>query len=171
MNTPLQFDMFEGDQPLLDRMRVSWWKAAEGQGAICPCCDRKGKVYRIKLHRTFAYALRWTYLNGEKDGWVDVQNKGPRFILKSKNYGMLTHWGMLESAGNRSGLWRVTQKGKDFMDNLITVPSSIFIYDNKAWGESDEQVSFQGCFKEAFDYDEMMSARFDWSKIQLKKEL
>lgn len=170
MIEPLQFEMFPGEQQMLERIRRNWSQAIEGDGAICPCCDRSGKVYRIRLNQTYALALRWIYLNGEADGWVNVQNKGPRVILKGKNYGMLHHWGLLESFGSRSGVWRVTEKGKDFANGLIKVPASVFIYDDKVWGFSEEQTTFKGCFKESFNFDEMMSSRFDWTKISKEKK-
>jgi hypothetical protein len=166
MYEQLQFPIFPGDDALLQRMRNSWLKAIAGDGAICPCCDRHGKVYRIRLHQTFALALRWIYLNGDEEGWVNVQTKGPRFILKSKNYGMLTHWGLIESFANRSGIWRITPKGKAFANGQIMLPASIFIYDNNLFGFSEEETSYRGCFKETFNFDEMMSARFDWTKIK-----
>lgn len=163
-----QSPMFDDESNFLDKMRRDWNIAIKGDGAICPCCDRSGKVYRIRLNQTYALALRWIYLNGDEHGWVNVQNKAPRVILKGKNYGMMAHWGLLESYGNRSGIWRVTEKGKAFCSGMIKVPASVFIYDDKVWGFSDEEITFRGCFKETFDFDEMMSSRFDWTKI--KKE-
>lgn len=170
MYEQLDFPTFPGDDSLIRRIRNSWLKAIAGDGAICPCCDRHGKVYRLRLHQTFALALRWIYLNGDENGWVNVQNKGPRVILKSKNYGMLAHWGLIESFGKRSGVWRVTEKGKAFGAGLITVPASAFIYNDEVVGFSEEEITFRGCFKETFDFDEMMSARFDWTKISKEKK-
>jgi hypothetical protein len=122
------------------------------------------------LNQTYALALRWIYQHGNEEGWINVQNNGPRVILKGKNYGMLAHWGMLEPFGNRSGIWRITKKGEEFVSGHITVPASVFIYDDVVWGFSDEEITFRGCFKESFDFDEMMSARFDWTKINQGKK-
>jgi len=165
-----QLDMFGGDGAFLNRMRNNWKTAIEGDGGICPCCDRSGKVYQLRLHQTFALGLRWIDVHGEEDGWINVQNNAPRFMLKSKNYGMLAHWGILESFSMRSGIWRVTPKGKDFLRGLINLPSSVFIYDDKVWAFSSEEVSFRGCFGTHFDFDEMMSAQFKWANLQVKKK-
>lgn len=166
MTEALQFEMFENEKPLMSRMRERWWHAVKGDGAICPVCDRSGKIYRIRLNQTYALALRWIYLHGDENGWVNVQKKGPRIILKGKNYGMLHHWGLLESFGKRSGVWRITEKGKAFGAGLIKVPASVFIYDDIVYGFSEEEITFKQCFKESFNFDEMMSARFDWTKIK-----
>lgn len=161
----MQSDMFPAEQAVLDAMRSKWRKAIEGDGGVCPCCDRHGKVYKLTLHKTFACAIAWLVAKAGQDGWVEVQNKGPRWLLRSKNYGMLTHWGLIESAGTRSGVWRATQKGRDFICGNITVPAAVFIYDDKTWGFDDSQTTFGACIKNRFDFEEMMDARFDWANI------
>ena len=160
-----QDDFFGGEHQWLGTMRKNWRKAIEGDGAICPCCDRKGKVYPIKLNKTYACAVAWIMVNGDAEGWVNVQKKGPRWMLAGKNYGMLTHWGLIESAGTRSGIWRATLKGRDFVRGLTTVPSAVFIYDDRVWGFEDKQTTFSECIKNRFDFDEMMNTRFDWSNV------
>lgn len=164
-----QIDMFGGNKSYLAMLRENWHTAIVGDGAICPCCDRSGKVYRLTLNQTYALSLRWIAVHGEEDGWINVQNNAPRFMLKGKNYGMLAHWGVLESFSMRSGIWRVTQKGKDFLQGLINLPSSAFIYDDKVWAFSSEEVTFRGCFGKNFDFDEMMSSQFKWANIQKGK--
>jgi len=162
-----QFDMFGDESAWLNKLRTNWSKAIEGGGAICPCCDRNGKVYRARLHQTMALALRWIAVNKEDDdGWVNVQNKGPRWMLKGKNYCLLEHWGLIESKSNRSGVWRATPKALEFIDGTITMPSAVYIYDNRVWGFDDEETSFRSCFGKYFDFDEMMSAQFKWANIK-----
>ena len=163
-----QMDMFGNEGAWLERMRRNWRMAIEGDGGIGPCCDRSGKVYRFKLNQTHALSLRWIQIHGDQDGWVDVQNKAPRWILKGKNYSMLTHWGLLESKGNRSGVWRVTKKAEDWIAGRMGIPESVFIYDNRVWGESDEQTPFRGCIGKHFDFDEIMSSQFNWANLKGK---
>jgi len=161
-----QLDMFGDEGSWLQKMRQNWKKAIEGDGAICPCCDRAGKVYRFKLNQTHALSVRWIQVHGGEDGWVDVQNRAPRWILKGKNYSMMAHWGLLESKSNRSGIWRTTRKADDWLAGKIDLPESVFIYDNRAWGESEEQISFRGCIGKLFDFDEIMSSQFNWANIK-----
>lgn len=165
----MQGDMFPAEQQWLDAMRSKWRKAIEGDGGICPCCDRSGRVYPIKLNRTYACAVAWIIANGGADGWVNVQKKGPRWILAGKNYGMLVHWDLIESAGTRSGVWRATMRGREFVRGNITVPAAVFIYNDKVWGFEDRDVTFPECVKVDFDFDQMMDTRFDWSSIVGRK--
>lgn len=163
-----QSDMFEDEGMFLARMRSNWNKAIEGEGAHCPCCGKWGKVYKIKLSQHLALCLRWIAVHGDEDGWVDVQNKAPRWILKSKTYPLLEHWALIESAQKRSGIWRATLRGQDFVGGLTQLPAAVHIYDNKVWGFESEETSFRGCFGKHFDYDEMMSDQFNWANIRTK---
>jgi len=166
-----QFDMFEGEGSFLAKMRNNWNKSIEADGGFCPCCGKWGKVYKTKLSQHLALCLRWMYIHGDAvDGWVDVQNTAPRWMLKSKTYPLLEHWDLIESKSTRSGIWRVTLRGQDFLNGLINLPSAVHIYDNKVWGFDAEEVSFRGCFGTHFDFDEMMSDQFKWANLQEKKQ-
>lgn len=151
----------------LEGVREEWVATIEGKGGTCPCCDRWGKVNKLSLSQHLALCLRWIYLNGDKndDGWVHVQNKAPRWMLKSKTYSTLEHWGLIEGMEKRSGVWRATPKGIAFQNSSIMVPASVYIYNKKVWGIDSVETSFQGCFGKHFNFDEMMSERFDWSNV------
>lgn len=165
-----QVEMFESESVWLAKMRSTWNKSIEGEGAFCPCCGKWGKVYKIKLSQHLALCLRWIAINGDEDGWVDVQNKAPRWMLKSKTYPLLEHWGLIDSQSKRSGVWRATLKGQDFINGANAMPSAVHIYDNKVWGFESEEVSFRGCFGKHFDFDEMMSSQFRWADLKGKKD-
>jgi hypothetical protein len=163
-----QVALFESETDLIERIREKWAIAIGGDGAFCPCCGKWGKVYKQKLNEHLALCLRWIYVHGGTDGWVNVQNTAPRWMLKSKTYPLLSHWQLIESQGSRSGIWRATAKGRMFADGLESVSSAVYIYDNGIWGFADEEVSFRGCFGKHFDFDELMSERFDWAKLKEK---
>ncbi len=42
------------------------------------------------------------------------------------------------------------------------LPLAVYVYDNNVKGFSSEEITFRGCFAVTFDFDEMMSARFNW---------
>ena len=161
-----QFDLFEGEGMFLAKMRNNWNKSIESDGSFCPCCGKWGKVYKRKLDQHLALCLKWISRQGDEDGWVDVQNKGPRWMLKSKTYPLLEHWQMIESQSKRSGVWRVTLRGQDFLAGHTSVPAAVHIYDNRVWGFEAEEVSFRGCFGRQFDFDEMMSEQFNWANLR-----
>jgi len=161
-----QLDMFNNEGHFLARMRNNWNKVIEADGGYCPCCGKWGKVYKMKLSQHLALSLRWIALHGEQDGWIDVQNKAPRWMLKSKTYNLLEHWDMIESQSHRSGVWRATVTGLLFISGDVTAPSAVHIYDNRKWGVEDEQTTFRGCFGKHFDFEEMMSDQFNWAVIK-----
>jgi len=165
-----QLEMFDNEGEWLKKLRTNWGTAIEADGGFCPCCGKWGKVYKVKLSQHLALCLRWMYLRGDDDGWVDVQNSAPRWMLKSKTYPLLQHWKFLEPKSRRSGVWRITPEGTDFVRGLITAPSAVHIYDNSIWGYEDEDTSFRGCFDKHFDFDEMMSDQFNWANIRPKDE-
>jgi hypothetical protein len=164
-----QFEMFESEGAWLAKMRHNWNKSIEADGAFCPCCGKWGKVYKIKLSQHLALCLRWISISTDEEGWVDVQNKAPRWMLKSKTYPLLEHWGLIESQAKRSGVWRATPMGHEFIGGAIAMPSAVHIYDNKVWGFEAQEVSFRGCFGKHFDFDEMMSSQFKWADLRSAK--
>ena len=153
----------------LEIARETWRNAIEGDGAYCPCCDKWGKVYKMKLSQHLALCLRWIATHGDEDGWVDVQNSAPRWILKSKTYNLLVHWGLIQGRDKRSGVWRATPRGRDFINANCTMPAAVYIYNNQVWGVDATQTSFRGCFGKHFNFDEMMSTQFRWSEVVTRR--
>jgi len=157
-------ELFAEEAVYLERMRTSWNQTIEGEGGHCPCCGKWGKVYKTKLSQHLALCLKWIIDHG--DAWVDVQNEAPRWMLKSKTYPLLEHWALIESRGTRSGIWTATQRGRDFVSGYESMPEAVYIYDNRRWGFSEAEVNFRQCFGKHFDFDELMSAQFNWAKLR-----
>ena len=160
-----QIDMFNGEEAYLRKMRENWKKDIEAKGRRCSCCDRYGKVYRRPLSQHLALCLRWIYVQSEDNDWVDVQNTAPRWMMKSKAYPLLEHWNLIESKEHRSGIWKVTERGVNFIHGYLTVPAAVHIYDNRVWGFESENTDFRKCFGKHFNFEEMMEAEFNWAKI------
>lgn len=160
-----QVALFESEADFLAHIKEKWSDSIMGDGAFCPCCGKWGKVYKYKLSEHLALCLRWIVVHGDHNGWANVQNTAPRWMLKSKTYPLLAHWQLIEPQGKRSGVWKATVKGRMFADGQTTEPSAVYIYDNSNWGFSSEEVSFRGCFGKHFDFDELMSERFDWASL------
>lgn len=137
----------------------------KGEGGVCPCCMRKGKIHRYRIHKTEAAALRWMQVNSGVNRWVDVQKFAPRWMLRSKTYSILKHWDLIESRSKRSGLWRVTLRGIDFINGIIDIPEGVFVFNDTVYGYEKQRIYFRQCFDVAFDFAEFMSARFNWAAI------
>jgi len=120
------------------------------------------KLYKWNLLAVMAVSLVKIYkLDYEYPGkWVHVIKE---VKTVDGTYAKLRHWGLLEPKGDdpegdtkASGYWRITQKGRDFVRGLITVPKNIFIFDNKLIRVSGEEVSIKEALGKKFSYAEMM---------------
>jgi len=132
-------------------------------GTICPCCGQICKLYPRKLNSTMARGLIWMVREFERTGrWICVPEKAPRFVLKTKEYGTLAHWGLVEPRPNddpskkRSGYWRPTQKGIDFVYRRRMVPSHVFLYNNRVRKVSTTHIYIDEALASHFDYSELM---------------
>jgi hypothetical protein len=103
---------------------------------------------------------RWR--GGEGLTWVDIQREGNRQVLKSREMGKLKFWGLIEAESRvppekkHSGKWRPTQRGEDFVDEEIQVPSHIFLYNNEYQGQTTTLVGIRECLGDHFSYEELM---------------
>lgn len=170
-----QLDFFGDAGQYLAQLKTNWRATIENDGGHCPCCGKWGKIAPQGMNETRALGLLWlSRAKADDDGWVDIPNTAPRWMLRGKTYTTLQHWGLVESANTREdttkksdGLWRLTAKGLHFVCGTITVPKKAYIYNNAVEGWSDECVSFRDCFGRHFDYDEIMADNFNLNAIKL----
>ena len=146
--------------------RNDWDTMIKGKGGFCPCCDRWGKVYKLKLNKSLVRALDWIANNGDASGWVDVQRTAPRWMLRGKTYPLLAHWGLIESRLQRSGIWRATAKGTLFVAGLDTAPAAVYVFDDKVVGVDSTQVTYTSCLGVDFNRDELLTTRYDRSDVR-----
>jgi hypothetical protein len=138
-------------------------------GTTCPCCDRYAKLYKRKLNTGMVRTLVWLYMRNAKFGayaWIDVPRTAPRRTLNSAETGKLAHWGLAENKPNEddpskkhTGFWRITRRGRRFVQGRIRIPSHVYLYDNERWGMTTEtKVNIEDALGEPFDYQELMEA-------------
>jgi len=142
----------------------------ESKGVICPSCDRLAKVYHYSLNSGQARCLVGMYYLTKKfnpeDGWIHITKAFAQELNLNANtlaYTRLSFWGMLEPARenpdptkNASGLWRLTDKGTQFVEGRITVPRSVIIYSNTLLGVSDDTTDIETAVDNKFNYQELM---------------
>lgn len=156
---------------LLD-LKKDWRFTIEGEGGYCPCCDRWGKISPFTLTETHALALLWMSKQDTADGWIDVPPLAPQWMLRGKNYQLMAKWELIEkgsktnSATRSDGMWRITERGWDFIRGHISVPTKAYIYNNSIEGWSEEEMEFKDCFGKRFNYEQVMSDQFCWSDIR-----
>ena len=165
--------LFRGAEAVLIKLRMEWEITISNDGGYCPCCARWGKISPQGMTEARSLALLWISRAPKDDGWVNVQKLAPKWILRAKNYSLLKHWGLIESAVNTeanrrgSGRWRVTEKGQLFINETLSVPSKVYLYNDTVQGWSTDRVYFRDCFGTRFSYDEVIAENFNWARITL----
>jgi hypothetical protein len=56
-----------------------------------------------------------------------------------------------------SGRWRITEKGNLFIENKITIPKYVLLYNHEQYGFEGEEVSVLECLGKNFNYSELMT--------------
>lgn len=138
------------------------------EGVACPCCNQFVKMYKRKLNSSMAYALMIMYRFHKKKGslrFVKMNEEVAKLGIPSSNieYPKLKYWDLVEEMENHdetkkcSGFWRLTKKGYDFIQEKITVPSHVYVYNKKRYGYSEKKVGIAKVFSKKFDYNELMN--------------
>jgi hypothetical protein len=138
-------------------------KLLRGESVRCPCCDQNAKVYRRTIHAGMAAQLIRIYKAGlnAPDGWVSVDEIYSHGA--SGDYAKLRFWGLVESKDKRgpddnaSGYWRVTPRGDDFVNERISVPAHVLVYNNEKLGvDSAETIRIRDALGTQFSYQQLM---------------
>jgi hypothetical protein len=137
------------------------------KGIDCPCCRQFVKLYKRKLNSGMAVTLLRIYneSKGDEEKWIPV--KEFLRINKYKNshdWTLLKHWGLLEekehienNTTKSSGYWKITEKGKEFVMNKISVPNKVHIYNNIVLGFSEDKTTIIESLGKHFNYKELFS--------------
>jgi hypothetical protein len=144
------------DELTLGEARV-WLRERVEEGTTCPCCQQYTKLYaKRQLHGTIAATLINVYRRGEE--WVYL----PSVPQRSRDFAFVTYWFLAEQAkekredGVKKGLWRITPKGVNWVENRIKIPKYARVYDNqliRLWGEPVSIIDVLGT---RFDYPTLM---------------
>jgi hypothetical protein len=144
-----------------------WLRERVDHGAACPCCTQFAKVYRRKIHSTMARDLLITYREAGQE-WFHLPS-----LLASRagvrpgqggDFCKLAYWGLIEEddavrddGSTRSGWWRITDLGDQFVRNRLAVPKYARIYDGRCMGLVDESMAtIRDALGSKFNYDDLM---------------
>jgi hypothetical protein len=153
-------DVFE--IAMLQRMRGKWRTTIEDGGGNCPCCDRWGRIYPRTINETMARSLIWLCEAPTENGWVNVPTHAPRWLVRSNQLPTLRYWDLVERAGSKSvdkkypGLWRPTELGRVFARDEVSMPKTVYTYNNQREKYGDEVIRISDCFGSHFSYKELM---------------
>jgi hypothetical protein len=109
-------------------------------GTRCLCCGQYAQIHRWTLYATAARLLVRLYEGGNTTEFVESKP------IKGKGQGdgaRLRYWNLAEEEkerrpdGGKSGWWRVTPYGEDFIRSRATIPKYVYVYDNTVLPYSD----------------------------------
>ena len=160
------------------RLRDGWLT-----GVPCDCCGQFVRLYRrgltsgMTLGMIAVYrATRDGHANAEgfvhaEDTFRDATATGMRLPSAVRgDWAKLRFWGMAEQAeGNRAdgsprnGHWRLTEKGRLFVEARLAVPAYVWLYNNRQYDAPDgadgrgETTTIRTALGNAFDFNELMN--------------
>lgn len=134
------------------------------EGTVCPVCDRSGKLHRRQLNERLAKILMWMDgVAGSKvsdaEGWIHMARSAPRWITSSNQHSLLAWWGLTEP-GDRSGVYRITSLGRQWVDGNVGVRRWVWSFNARpvksdvdlSTGEDNPMIKIRDCFRSADEY-------------------
>jgi len=141
-------------------------KLRKGEMVICPCCTQVAKVYKRKISSSSAYALIILSKKKVKGEFHLERTLVELDLLKlvRSDFPKLRYWGLIgtieskrEDGSSRNGFYRITEAGRLFIENKITLPKYMHVYNNKAFKSSGERITILDCLGEKFNYNEIIN--------------
>lgn len=143
-----------------------WMQPQLKDGVACPCCGKPTKEYSRPLNKGMAKTMLILAASSkDPDGWVKIS----RFAhtdadakIKNGDYTYLKHWGLIEAKPKEPhtpnpGVWRLTSKGRAFVDGKLAVPHKIFLVNDHLIRMSEETITMDGALGTSFSYEELLS--------------
>jgi hypothetical protein len=121
----------------------------------CRVCGQHVQLYRRKINSGMARALVRLYLHNRQNPgmWMDYRDRSAQG--ESRNHPYLRFWGLIER-GPEAGFWRITDYGRDFVEDRVTVPRAVWHFNNTAYGFTAEQTTIRRALGDHFDLDELL---------------
>jgi hypothetical protein len=139
-----------------------WLFERADEGVACPACTQFTKVYKrtltshtarimIAMHRCHENGEEWVYLPGLGLGHADE--------AKAR------YWGLIEGrpdelradGSSRTGWWRLTPAGRQFVLRMLRVPKYARIFDGDVLNlMAGETVDIDDVLGTRFNYDDLM---------------
>lgn len=133
------------------------------EGTSCPVCDQYAKTYNRKINSGMARSLiamyRLTVTEGHGE-WIHVPTE---IGARSREEGKLAYWSLVEpmnvanATRNPSGMWRLTERGKRFARNQMTVPEYAEVYNGKVRSHFGRDVSINDALGKHFSLADLMA--------------
>ena len=119
----------------------------------CPCCGQK--IRKLNPHRMCRSKVALLEYIAKQDGWVKIST-GSRLQLvgDAAVLALRLEWfGLVEHGPQRSGLYKATEKGINFLRGLHQVPRIIWCRDGKVIERDSIMQSVHSVKKVVLDKD------------------
>ncbi len=139
------------------------------EGCECPACGQLVKRYSRTITSSMSYALGLIYKffqRNPRDEWVHVEDYLKDQDIPSSiraDYSKLRYWELLkhnnekrEDGSKRSGFWKMTPKGRQFIRGEISVPKYALVFNNHFLGLEGDLINIHDTVKNKFDYGKLM---------------
>lgn len=147
-----------------------------GDGHDCPVCSRRVKVYRRPLTSVGARAIAALYQeHGLRFGHMaDVARKHLPESASQGGYLVLgQHWGLIEAEPvirgdvGRTGYWRVTDRGEQWLAGEISVPKYARLLKGVCLALEGDLVTRDDALGQGFDFRALMRDRVPGQPVPL----
>lgn len=144
----------------------NWLRAKVEKGETCPCCKQFAKVYKRKIYSKAVYSLIKLYrLNENQANYYHITQLNPEKVSGGGDFAKLVYWGLIEekpkeedeTTSRTSGYWKITNKGRYFVERQKTIPTYARIYDSRLLGLTGPEIDIKEALGTKFDYEELMS--------------
>jgi hypothetical protein len=101
------------------------------EGSICPCCGHRVQAYRWSLYATAVRLLAAMYRAGGTAEFVrtkDIKGKGQGDASRLRYWGLAEEEPERREDGGRSGYWRVTGLGEQYLRGEAALPRYAWVY-------------------------------------------
>lgn len=139
------------------------------EGTHCPLCKQKVQMYSkmidsnmvkylIVLYKLTAKKTNREYFHTETDLKVTQKVGG--------SFAKLRWWGLIEqkekdtdyTTSRTSGLWKITDKGKQYVRGEIKLPKYVKLYNQKFYGTEGDDIDIRHSLNAKFNYIELMNS-------------
>lgn len=132
-------------------------------GTECPCCGQFVKLYKRKFGSVMARTLIRLnrmphHYNHVKDIVQGISDTGTNDFSKMKYWGLIEEQSNDDNGKKNSGYWAITQKGEEFVNMRLEIPSHAFVYNSTLQGFSNGYTNIIQALGNKFNYKELMNA-------------
>lgn len=163
IQTTSAFDEFPDDMTLGEARRILR-ERADDDWVECPTCGNVTRVYhRRAISAMQAVSLVKMYCHERDTGeiWMDraeVCGNECREEHKLRYWGLLQPQGVKRSTGGSNGVFRLTGKGKRFVEGVITVPRYAEVMNNHTLALWGDEVGIRQCLGTKYDYEDLLAS-------------